>query len=71
MDCDKLYNLSKLTRIFILKITKKFKKLLIRMLKLDYEGRLRYIIIMKNLLEKIWSLTNLFFELVYMRFNNY
>ena len=53
MNCDKLYNLSKLTRIFILKITKKFKKLLIRMLKLDYEDRLRYTIIIKNLLEKI------------------
>ena len=37
----------------MLKIAKKFKKLLIRMLKLDYEGGLRYIIIIENLLEKI------------------
>ena len=53
MDCDKLYNLSRLTRIFILKIAKKFEKSLIGMLELDYEDRSRYTIIIENLLEKI------------------
>ena len=37
----------------MLKITKKFKKSLIRMLELDYKDRLRYTIIIENLLEKI------------------
>ena len=53
MDRDKLRNLSGLTRIFMLKIAKKFEKSLIRMLELDYEGGLRYAIIIENLLEKI------------------
>ena len=55
----------------MLKIVKKFEKSLIRMLELDYEDRSRYTIIMENLLEKIWSLANLFFKLVCIRFNNY
>ena len=54
----------------MLEIAKKFEKLLIGMLKLGYEDGLRYTVIMENLLEKIWSLTNLFFELVCVRFNN-
>ena len=37
----------------MLKITKKFKKSLIKILELNYEDKLRYIIIIKNLLEKI------------------
>ena len=53
MDCNKLYNSSGLIRIFVLKIIKKFEKLLIRILKLDYEDELRYAIIIENLLEKI------------------
>ena len=53
MNRNKLRNSSELTRIFILKIAKKFKKSLIRMLELDYEDRLRYTIIIENLLEKI------------------
>ena len=53
MNCNKLYNSSRLIRIFILKIAKKFEKSLIRMLKLDYKDKLKYAIIIKNLLEKI------------------
>ena len=71
MNCNKLYNSSRLIRIFILKIAKKFEKSLIRILELGYEDGSRYIIIIENLLEKIWSLTNLFFKLVCIRFNNY
>ena len=71
MDRDKLYNSSRLTRIFVLEIAKKFEKSLIEILELGYEDGSRYIIIMENLLEKIWSLTNLFFKLVCVRFNNY
>ena len=53
MNRDKLYNLSRLIRIFILKIAKKFEKSLIRMLKLDYEDRSKYTVIIENLLKKI------------------
>ena len=70
MNRDKLRDSSRLTRIFVLKIAKKFEKSLIGMLELGYKGGLRYTIIIENLLEKIWSLANLFFELVCMRFNN-
>ena len=53
VDCNKLYDLSELIRIFVLKIAKKFEKSLIRMLELSYEGGSRYTIIIENLLEKI------------------
>ena len=53
MDRDKLRDSSRLTRIFILEITEKFEKSLIRMLELDYEDGLRYVVIIENLLEKI------------------
>ena len=53
MNCNKLYDSSRLTRIFVLKIAKKFEKSLIEMLELDYEDGLRYTIIIENLLEKI------------------
>ena len=53
MDYNKLYNSSGLTRIFVLKITKKFEKSLIGMLELGYKDGLRYTIIIENLLEKI------------------
>ena len=53
MDCNKLRDSSGLTRIFILKIIKKFKKSLIRILELDYKDGSRYIVIIENLLEKI------------------
>ena len=70
MDRDKLHDSSRLIRIFVLKIAKKFEKSLIRILELGYEGGLRYVVIIENLLEKMWSLTNLFFKSVYIRFNN-
>ena len=50
---NKLRNLSRLIRIFILKIAKKFKKSLIEILELSYENGSRYTIIIENLLEKI------------------
>ena len=53
MNRNKLYNSSRLIRIFILKITKKFEKSLIRILELDYKDELKYIVIIENLLEKI------------------
>ena len=53
MDRDKLRDSSRLTRIFVLKIAKKFKKSLIEMLELGYKDRSRYAIIIENLLEKI------------------
>ena len=53
MNYNKLRNLSRLIRIFILKIIKKFKKSLIGILELDYEDGSRYTIIIENLLEKI------------------
>ena len=53
MNRNKLCNSSGLIRIFILKIIKKFEKSLIEMLELNYEDRLRYTIIIENLLEKI------------------
>ena len=70
MDRDKLRDSSGLTRIFVLEIAEKFEKSLIGMLELGYEGGSRYAVIMENLLEKMWSLTDLFFKLVCVRFNN-
>ena len=70
MDRDKLRDSSRLTRTFVLEIAKKFEKSLIGMLELDYEAGSRYAVIMENLLEKMWSLADLFFELVCVRFNN-